>query len=157
MVNGKWSIVKTPLGGNAAVRLDDAEPGGGPTDWSPTGEWIAHQRPDGLHLISSDGTASRVLAGLRTTAFRFSRDGSRLFAVRRGGARQWELTTWDVRHERETHVVALPVASTADVDWLALALDEARIIASTRTNTSDIWLLDQFEPPLAPWLRWLRR
>jgi Tol biopolymer transport system component len=157
MLNGSWSIVKTPLGGGAVVRLDDADPGGGATDWSSTGEWIAHARTDGLHLVSPDGADTRILKGIRGSAFRFSRDGSRLFAVTRGAGERWEIRIWDVRAGREVRAVALPLASTADLDWLTLSPDEARIIVSTGTSTSDIWLLEEFEPPRPPWARWLRR
>jgi Tol biopolymer transport system component len=157
LLNGKWSTVKAPLGGGAIVRLDDAIRGSEATDWSPTGQWIANNRPNGLHLLSSDGVApTRVLTGLNAALFRFSRNGSRLFAVRRGENRRWELTTWDVATGRELRVVALPLASAADVQALALTPDDTRVVVSAGTNTSDIWILERFErPPSTPrWLRW---
>jgi eukaryotic-like serine/threonine-protein kinase len=153
--NGSWEIVKAPLGGGAAVRLDDAIPGGAPTDWSPTGQWIAHYRPDGLHLVAPDGVSKRVLK-IGPSWFRFTRDGARLILVRRAGNRQWELTTWDVAADREVKTIALPLASTADVQGLTLSPDNSHIIVAAGTATSDIWLLEQFEPPAAPWLHWLR-
>jgi Tol biopolymer transport system component len=157
LLNGDWSIVKAPLGGGAIVRLDDANPGGAATDWSPTGQWIAHSRPDGMHLVSPDGGApARVLSGLHAGSFRFSHDGSRLFAVRRDANRRWELTIWDVAAGRELRVVALPLASAADLQGLALSPDDTRIIVSAGTNTSDIWLLEQFEPSVPSWARWFR-
>ncbi len=156
MINGIWSIVKAPLGGGAIARLDDADPGGGATDWSPTGQWIAHARADGMHLISADAVSRRVLADLRTNAFRFSRDGSRLFAVTRGKNRRWELGIWDVESGRKLREIVLPLAAAADLQWLALSPDGTRIIASAGANTSDIWLLEQFDPPSAPWARLLR-
>jgi Tol biopolymer transport system component len=144
---GSWEIVKAPLGGGAVMRLDDADPGGGPTDWSSTGQWIAHERPDGMYLVAPDGSATRVLAGLRSSAFRFSHDASRLVAVRRGAARQWELTVWDVAAGRELRSIPLPLASTADVAGMALSPDDSHVILGAGTTTSDIWLLEQFEPP----------
>jgi Tol biopolymer transport system component len=156
LLNGAFSIVKAPLGGGAIVRLDEASTGSAPTDWSPTGEWIAHSRPDGMHLVSPDGsTPTRVLAGLHAYWFRFSHDGSRLFAVRRGENRRWELVIWDVAAGRELRVVALPLASASDVQWLAVSPDNARIILSAGTNTSDIWLLEQFERSPSQWARWV--
>ena len=154
---GTWEIVKAPVGGGAVQRLEDADPGGAPTDWSRTGQWIAHGRPDGMHLVPPDGTATRVLAGLRSGAFHFSRDGSRLMAVRRSANRQWELTIWDVEAARELRVAALPLPSTADVQGMALSPDDSYVVLAAGTPTSDIWLLEQFEPPPAPWVRWLRR
>jgi len=156
-MKGQWEIVKTPVGGGAVVRLDDAAAGGGATDWSPTGAWIAHSRPDGIHLVSPDGTSKRVLAGLRTNWFRFSHDGTRLLAVRRGGQDRWELSSWDVAAVRELRSVALPLASAANVQGFALSTDENRIILGAGTDTSDIWLLEDFQPPSSPWARWRRR
>ena len=155
MVNGSWSVVKRPIGGGSIVRLDEASPGGGATDWSPDGSWIAHCRPDGMHLVSPNGGPIRVLSGLTACTFRFSRDGSRLFAVRRGRDRRWELTTWDVAAGREAGVVELPIATAAELQWLATSPDDTRVIVSAATNTSDIWLLEQFEPPPRSWTRWL--
>jgi eukaryotic-like serine/threonine-protein kinase len=157
MVNGSWSIVKRPIGGGSIVRLDDANPGGAATDWSPDGRWIAHCRPEGVHLVSPDGGPPRVLAGLHTCAWRFSRDGSKLLALRRGSNRRWELTIWDVAAGREVRVVALPVAPATELEWPAMAADDAHVIVSATTSTSDIWLLEQFEPPTASWTWWLRR
>jgi hypothetical protein len=154
---GQWEIVKTPVGGGAVVRLDDAAAGGGTTDWSSTGEWIAHSRPDGIHLVSPDGASKRVLAGLRTNWFRFSHDGTRLFAVRRGEKERWELAIWDVASLRELRSVALPLASAANVQGVALSLDDKRIILGAGADTSDIWMLENFDPPPSPWARWLRR
>ena len=156
LLKGGWEIVNAPLGGGPVVRLDDANPGGGATDWSPTGEWIAHSRPDGMHLVSPDGASRRVLAGLRSGAFRFSHDGSRLLAVRRDKDQRWELTIWDVAAGRQVRTVALPLASAADLQGLALSPDNSRIIVGAGTNTSDIWLLEQFEAPSPLWARWFR-
>jgi Tol biopolymer transport system component len=95
-----------------------------------------------------------VLA-LHAELFRFSHDGSRLFGVRRGQNRRWELTIWDVTSGRELRVVALPLASVAALQWLALSPDDARIIVSAGANTSDIWLLEEFEPASSLLTRWL--
>jgi WD40 repeat protein len=110
-----------------------------------------------MRLVSPDGTSRRVLAGLLSPSFRFSSDGARLFAVRRGASQQWELTIWDVGTGRELRTVALPLASSADVQGMALSPDDSRIILGAGTTTSDIWLLEQFEPPAPPWAAWLRR
>jgi Tol biopolymer transport system component len=155
--DGAWSIVKTPVGGGEAVRLDEANPGGGTTDWSPDGKWIAHERPDGLHLVSPDGGTVRVLAALRSNAFRFSRDSKRLFVVRRGDRRQWELAIWDVAAGQEVRVVVLPADSAVDLQMLAMAPDDSRLIVTVATNRSDIWLLEEFEPQPSGLARLLRR
>ncbi len=114
-----------------------------------------------MHLVSPDGASTRVLAGLsalRSGAFRFSRDGSRLLAIRQAKKnRGWELTIWDVAADRELSALALPLAASADIQGMTLSPDGSRIIVGAGTDTSDIWLLEQFEPPSPPWARWLRR
>ena len=151
---GSWEIVKAPLGGGPAIRLDDAAPGGAQTDWSPDGRWIAHWRPGGMRLVSSDGGTRRVLHGLDPRVFRFARDGSRLFAVRRGAAGRWELTIWDVAAGRELRTVPLSLAASADIQGMTLSADESRIVLGAGTATSDIWLLEQFAPAASFWTRW---
>ena len=160
LIGNQWELAKAPLGGGAPVRLADADQGGvatsGATDWSSTGAWIAHRRADGIHLVSPDGKATKVLAGPRPASFRFSRDGSHLLAVQQGEGRRWELAVWDVTSARRSRVVALPLTAAAIVEGLALSPDETRIIVGAGTPTSDIWLLEQFDPPAAPWQRWFQ-
>jgi hypothetical protein len=66
------------------------------------------------------------------------------------------LTTWNVATAREVHSVGLPLASSADVQGLTLAPDDSHIIVGAGADTSDIWLLEQFEPRSGrpSWLRW---
>lgn len=139
------------------MRLEEGSPGGGSTDWSANDEWIAHSRPDGMHLVSPDGARTRVLTGIRSGWFRFSGDGARLFAVRRAADRRWELTIWDLKTARELRTVALPLAASAEIQGMALAPDESHIVVGTGTATSDIWLLERFEPPALSWLSRLAR
>ncbi|HET7218604.1 MAG TPA: hypothetical protein VFJ02_11180 [Vicinamibacterales bacterium] len=53
--------------------------------------------------------------------------------------------------------VPLALAASADIRGLALSPDESRIIVGAGTATSDISLLEQFEPPPSRWARWLGR
>ena len=130
----------------------------GATDWSPSGSWIGHtMEAAGVHLVASDGKARRVLAGPGPAAFRFSRDGSRMFAIRRGEGRRWELATWDVETGRELRLVPLPLAASTEIQGMALSPDESRVIVGAGAPTSDIWLLEQFEPPMSSWRRWFGR
>ena len=110
-----------------------------------------------MHLVAADGSATRVLNGLRSGAFHFSRDGFQLMAVTRSANRHWELTIWDVEASRQLRVMALPLPSTADVQGTALSPDDSYVVLAAGTPTSDTWLLEQFEPPLSPLARWLRR
>jgi Tol biopolymer transport system component len=158
LTKDRWQLVKAPLAGGAAIVLVEAESGGGATDWSSTGTWIAHAMGGGdVHLVDADGKGSRALAGPPPASFRFSRDGSQLLAVRRGEGRRWELATWDVATGRELRVVALPLAVSTEVQGMALSPDESRIIVGAGAPTSDIWMLEQFEPRAPFWRRWFER
>jgi Tol biopolymer transport system component len=161
LMKNRWELVKAPLGGGAPVILAELEAiggGGGATDWSPGGAWIAHAMQDGgVHLVAADGKTSRVLAGPRPAAFRFSRDGARMLAIRRGGDRRWELASWDVETGRELGIVALPLSASTEIQGMTLSPDESRIIVGAGAPTSDIWLLENFEPPVPAWRRWMTR
>jgi dipeptidyl aminopeptidase/acylaminoacyl peptidase len=159
LLKNRWELVKAPVGGgsHAVLATFEAAGGGGTTDWSPSGSWIGHTMEDGgVHLVTSDGNSRRILAGPRPAAFRFSRDGSRLLAIRRGEGRRWELAMWDVDSGRALRVVALPLAASTEIQGMSLSADESRVIVGAGTPTSDIWLLEQFEPPIPRWRRWMR-
>ena len=130
--------------------------GAAPIDWSPTGQWIAHFLPDGLHLVAPDGASKRVLKAPQSW-LRFTRDGSRLILVRHGEKRQVELTTWDIAADREVKTVTLPLAPATDIEGLALSPDDSHIILGAGVPTSDIWLLEQLEPSSSLLTRLLRR
>jgi Tol biopolymer transport system component len=160
LLGNRWQLVKAPVGGGKAVVLADFEAtsGGGATDWSPSGAWVGHaMEPGGVHLVAADSPARRTLAGPTPAAFRFSRDGARVFAVRRGAGRRWELVTWDVDSGRELRVVALPLAASTEIQGMAISPDESQIIVGAGSPSSDIWLLEAFEPPRPRWRRWLGR
>jgi hypothetical protein len=38
---------------------------------------------------------------------------------------------------------------------MSLSADESNVIVGAGTPTSDIWLLEQFEPPIPTWRRWM--
>ena len=102
----------------------------------------------------------RLSAATGSEPKRFCRarhDGSGLFIVLRRANRHWDLAIWDVRTERELRSVPLPIAASAGVEGMALTADESHIILGTGTPTSDIWLLENFQPPASLWARWFRR
>jgi len=50
----------------------------------------------------------------------------------------------------------LPTPSATELMWLAVSPDDTCVIVSAATYTSDIWLLEQFEPPRRA-LSWIGR
>jgi len=80
-----------------------------------------------------------------------------MLAIRRGEGRRWELATWDVDSGRALRVVALPLAASTEIQGMSLSADESQIIVGAGTPTSDIWLLEQFDPPMPAWRRWFAR
>jgi hypothetical protein len=140
-----WDLVKAPLVGGKVVHLGEAAAGGGPTAWSPTGEWVAAWTRDGFQLLSSDGTNQRPLDNAFPPGFEFSRDGALLYAIRRGN-QSWELVTFDVHTARPKSAVTLPVPLSSTLTGFSLHPDGKSFITSVGTGRYDIWLLEGFQP-----------
>ena len=135
--------------------------------WSPDGQWIAYRRPAdvalspaGLHLVSPDGTRDRFLTTSPGRAFVWSRDGGRLYSVRRTDDRTEVLTIDPVNG-------AVHVVSTLDGDFnfatpdlvglrFTLAPDGQSFLGTIVRRPSDLWILEDFEPR-GGILDWLRR
>lgn len=135
----KWDLVKAPLVGGKVVHLGEAAAGGGPTAWSPTGEWVAAWTRDGFPLLSSDGTDQQPLDDAFPPGFEFSRDGSLLYAIRRGNQ---ELVTLDVHTAHPKRAVTLPVPLSSTLTGFSLHPDGKSFITSVGTGPCDIWLLE---------------
>ena len=72
---GRFELATIALGGGTPAALGEDRPGRAHagavvTDWSPTGEWICHNSPNGLELVSPDGKRRRLLS---RTPFRMFR------------------------------------------------------------------------------------
>jgi len=142
LYEGRWELVKAPLGGGEPVRLDDAAAGGGTdTAWSPKGNWIAHVRAGALWLVSSDGTTRRVISQSTPVTWAFSHDGSSLYAIRRPARGEWELLTIDVDSGRQLAIKKLKLPASATVRGFALHPDGKSFATSVGIAKFDIWLL----------------
>ena len=154
--DGQWELVRAPLGGGPIVRIADGDPGAGVSVWSPTGAWLAYVRHGALHLVSPDGSADRALSTQIPAAFAFSRDGTLLYALRRGKQRNWELASIDVYTGGERNVRALQIPRTADISGFSLHPDGSSFITAVGTFRLDLWILERGIPQASWWRSLLR-
>ncbi len=132
-----------------------------PVRWSRDGQWILFQLPEGLARIHSDGGTPKLLTSVTFLDFVWAPDSRRVFALADSDdvAGHFALVEIDV----ETHAVkvlnpdlgAIPVAYQP-IRGLSY-LQGHGFLTSLASARSDIWLLEGFELPVHPLLRWLRR
>ena len=147
--NEKWEIAKAPSGGGAQpVRLAD---GGGDTSsrvkWSPAGEWIGYQSPNGaVQLVHSQSGDTRTLHG-PAASYEFSKDGRSVYVIRRLPDRHWELALLSCPDGALKTTVRLSLSPDTEIPMMSLHPDGKRLAVSLLTLKRDIWLLEGFEPP----------
>jgi len=118
---------------------------------SPDGKWIlCPNSVDGMSLVSTDGSQTRVLTTERMATGTWSRDNTSIYAVRPGD--QLELLQMEVSSGRTRVLSKLP--QNFDIRGpfggptrIALAPDGKSLFTTVRRNEGDIWILDGFEPP----------
>jgi hypothetical protein len=69
-------------------------------DLSPNGERICYSKADGLHVMAPDGAGDRLLTKTQYSVFGFSKDGSKIHAIRRGANRVEEANLLRVKMDR---------------------------------------------------------
>jgi Tol biopolymer transport system component len=157
LLGGQWEVAKAPSGGEGKpVHLAEGGSESGRIDWSPSGGWIAFAGSDGLYLVSPDGKARRRIGTTSSPAFGFSKDGSKVYLVRRAPNRAWELAAIGVGDGVAAKVSDLNLHSDIEVAGFSLHPDGNRFATAISTAKRDIWILEGFRPPAA-WLGWLRR
>jgi Tol biopolymer transport system component len=138
---GRWELVKVPVGGGKPIWLANSDAGGGDTAWSPTGEWIAFVKSSEMQLISPDSKAHKLLSISRPAAFGFSKDGTVVYSICRGPNRVWELVVSDFETGKSLkRDLRLPVS--AIVSGFSLHPNGKSFITSVGVAKFDIWLLD---------------
>ena len=146
--NQNWEITKAPSGGGGQpIRLAE---GGGDTScrvkWSPSGEWIGWQRPDGaVQLVHSQSGETRTLCG-SVAAYEFSQDGKSAYVIRRTPDRHWELARLSCPDGALQTAERLSLSPETEIPTMRLHPDGKRFVVSLLTLKRDIWLLDGFEP-----------
>jgi hypothetical protein len=154
---GKFELATIALGGGTPQRLGETGSGGhmrgGVTDWSPTGEWICHDSPAGLELVSPDGKRRRLLSRTPFPMFVFSSDGRAVLLLRRSARRRWELAALSVADGAERSVMELPAPAGVTLSDMTRHPDGKRLLITIATPRQDIWLMEGFERPLPWWPR----
>jgi Tol biopolymer transport system component len=121
-----------------------------PLKWAPSGEWIAFNRGDGLAIVSPDGQTTKVVAEEAWLAFAWSEDSRQLFGIRQSDDyKHLTFTSVDVRSGVERVLAAnlapMPVANDPVRGFTRVS--GTTFLTSIVRVSSDIWVLDGFNPP----------
>ena len=124
------------------------------TAWSPDGESILYEAPDGLTITSVDGKRRRLVTSRRpAVAYGFSRNGSQVYAVTRNRSndRSWDLFSVDVKTGVEKLLGPVNVSISGQVlVGFSLHPDGKRFATSMTKYPYDLWMLEGFEQG-EPW------
>jgi Tol biopolymer transport system component len=128
--------------------------------WSPTGESIVFQDPDGVMVVDADGRHERVLAPLHARALGWSMDGRTVYAVPADESRN-RLVSIDARSGVVRTVSTLDPGVTVDADstmsvTLSPARDGKSLLTSVRRDKTDLWILEGFDTQRG-WFDWWKR
>ena len=115
--------------------------------WSPRGDWIACELPEGFAVVSPDGQRTRILADETWLAHAWSSDGSALYAVRPTDELRLEVIVVDVA-SGATRTVAKDVGaappSSVPLRGLSLSADGRSLLTSIYRLRGDLWLFEGF-------------
>jgi Tol biopolymer transport system component len=145
---GRWTLARVGTGGGEApTTIKDGIVYPGNPRWSPRGDWIACELPEGFAVVSPDGQRTKVLAEESWLAHAWSRDGSSLYAVRLTEELRLEVAQVDVASGAARTIVkdlgpAPP--SSVPLRGLSLAADGRSLITSIYRLRGDLWLLEGF-------------
>jgi len=84
------------------------------------------------------------VSAVASSGFGFSKDGSKLFLIRRSPDRSWRLVSVDVRTLHEVSATPLDISRDSDVAGFSLHPDGNRFAIGVGTAKRDIWLLEGF-------------
>jgi Tol biopolymer transport system component len=134
-----------PILVHADIRRVDCVP-----EWSPKGDWIAYCTDQGAALISPDGQSVRILRSPGFLAMGWAPNGSILYGLTTQD-RQQSIVALDTETRREKLIMQLePQYRIGDVRTstlrLSVAPDGKSLAVTVRRVTSDIWMLESFDP-----------
>jgi Tol biopolymer transport system component len=145
---GRWTLARVGTGGSeqpTTIKEGIVYPGN--PRWSPRGDWIAVELPEGFAVVSPDGQRTKVLAEESWLAHTWSRDGTGLYAVRLTEELRLELILVDVASGATQTVVndlGPSPPSSVPLRGLSLAADGRSLLTSFYRLRGDLWLLEGF-------------
>jgi Tol biopolymer transport system component len=145
---GRWALVRVGTGGGetpTTIKEGIIYPSN--PRWSPRGDWIVCERPEGFALVSPDGQRVRVLAEETWLAHAWSLDGASLYAVRVSESLRLEVVVVDVATGSTKTIVkdAGPAPpSSFPLRGLSVAPDGRSLLTSIYRLRGDLWLLEGF-------------
>jgi dipeptidyl aminopeptidase/acylaminoacyl peptidase len=146
---GRWNLVRAQPGESAAVIASDAVVPFTRPQWSPDGDLIAFQSPEGLSVVGPDGQGRRHISYDDWLTFAWSPTDKRIYGLRRDDdGVDFSLA---VLNPKTAEVRAIgrdlgrvPIANQPIRGFTWTGRDFATSIARVR---SDIWILDGFGRP----------
>ncbi|MDQ2947328.1 MAG: protein kinase [Acidobacteriota bacterium] len=142
-------ISKTASGGGSApvdILTVKSNTPGFPVKWSPSGDWIAYSAMGELSIVTPDGKSNRTLREKGFPGGAFSNDGSRIYGLRRGEGRKWELYEVQIPSGVERRLTAIDLPPAYEMRGMSLHPDGKRYLSTVRKVSSDIWLVDGLIP-----------
>jgi serine/threonine protein kinase/Tol biopolymer transport system component len=132
----------------------------GMPEWSPNDDWIAIPIRDGVELYSPDGTRRRTLKVCcrRPTVVQWAAHGRELYVpVFRSGV--VVILAINVETEAERVVATLEPGTIiggphTPSDRMTLNADGTALLTTIMRTKTDLWMLENFDPPLRGWRRW---
>jgi eukaryotic-like serine/threonine-protein kinase len=156
----EWRLAKVRVGDDRRVILrSDGIPNATPA-WSPTGDWITWETRDGFVLVSSDGTAQRVLSDEHWLAHTWSHDGAKIFGIRETEDLRLSLVSVDAVSGGVQVISDLGSSPPVNnpVKGLSVSGDGRSFVTSIVSLRGDLWTAGNvnWRGPSAAWLRWFR-
>jgi serine/threonine protein kinase len=156
----EWRLAKVRVGSERPIILrSDGIPNAAPA-WSPQGDWITWETRDGFLLVAADGTGQRALSDEHWLAHTWSRDGTRIFAIRETEDLRLTLVSIDTRSGGLRVIADLgpsPPVNNA-VKGLTVSADGERFVTSLVRLRGDLWTAANVNwRTSAAWWPWSRR
>jgi Tol biopolymer transport system component len=156
----EWRLAKVRVGTDRRIVLrSDGIPNATPA-WSPAGDWITWETRDGFLLVSADGTGQRVLSDEHWLAHTWSRDGTRIFAIRETEDLRLTLFSVDTRSGAVRVIADLGASPPVNnpVRGLTVSADNERFVTSVVSFRGDVWTATNVNWPAASaaWWPWSR-
>jgi serine/threonine protein kinase len=157
----EWHLAKVRVGSDRQIILrSDGIPNATPA-WSPTGDWITWETREGFLLVSPDGTGQRLLSDEHWLAHSWSRDGTRIFAIRETEDLRLTLVSLATRSGGLRVIADLGPSPPVNnpVKGLTVSADGERFVTSIVSLRGDLWTAGNvnWRTASSAWWRWFRR